>query len=204
MIPVQSIAKFILGVALETAEEVVKREAVNRVKEEFRRRQLKEAKKLIAREIAEAYLSQVKERSEGYIEAVQDMELELGFEDEEGEKLVLIAENVLRKLNVFLEKQNPEGPIIQYLEKRYNEEGIRKITGRLYAGHYVRRRREGVFSIGNKVRYAPLVDKNKPWLSSEKTSQGVGDIIAEYAEKLFEEAFEDRNLDDDVYRQSGY
>lgn len=203
MIPVQALARFVLGIALETAEEVAQKTAEKAVEREFRRRQLQEAKKLIAQQVAEAYLEQVKGKSEAYIEAVESMELELGFEDDEGQKLVLIADNVLRKLNVFLEKQSPEGPIIQFLQKRYNEENIRRVTGRLYAGHYVRRRSEGVFSIGNKMRYAPLVDKNKPWLSSEKTSQGIGDIIAEYTEKLFEDAFEGRDLDEDIYREPG-
>ena len=61
-------------------------------------------------------------------------------------------------------------------------------------------RTQGVYSIGNKVRYAPLVDKNKPWLSSDKTAQGIGDIIAEKVEELFEEAFDERDLGNDDIR----
>ena len=149
--------------------------------------------------LAQNFLDQVKERSEGYIEAVQDIELDVDF-DESSDNINVVVNNVLKRLNIFLNTKGPETPIIQYLEQRYNEEGIKRITGKLYAGHFVRRRTQGVYSIGNKVRYAPLVDKNKPWLSSDKTAQGIGDIIAEKVEELFEEAFDERDLGDDDIR----
>ena len=118
------------------------------------------------------------------------MEAEVGFEGEEGKELVIIAENALRELEVFLEKQTQDGPIISYLKRRYEEENVNKITGRLFAGHYISRESEGAYKIYNKMSYAPLVDKNKPWLSSDKTSQGIGDIVAQQAEKIFSEAFD--------------
>jgi len=37
-------------------------------------------------------------------------------------------------------------------------------------------------------------------LSSDKTAQGIGDIIAEKVEELFEEAFDERDLGDDDIR----
>ena len=50
------------------------------------------------------------------------------------------------------------------------------------------------------MAYAPLVDKNKPWLSSDKTSQGIGDIIAEKANEIFEKAFDVDLSEDDILR----
>jgi hypothetical protein len=124
------------------------------------------------------------------VEAVAAMELEASANEEEGEKLVVIAENALRELEIFLEKQDQDGPIITYLKRRYEEEGVKQITGRLYAGHLVGRQSEGVYKIYNRMAYAPLVDKNKPWLSSETTAQGIGEVIAQKADEIFQQAFD--------------
>lgn len=186
MIPVQALAKYVLGIALDSAKE----QATEAARRSALLGQLKDVKILVAEQIAKAYTEQVKALSEGYIKAIQDSTLEIEFSKDEGGKLVLLAENALRKLEVYLEEQNPDGPIIQYLQRRYEEEYVRKITGRLYAGHYINRTGEGVYKIYNRMAYAPLVDKNKPWLSSEKTAQGIGDLIAEKADQLFQEAFD--------------
>ena len=203
MIPVQALSKFIIGIALDGVKDVLKNEvkdaARERIKEAALKSQMQNVKALIGEQIAQNFLDQVKERSEGYIEAIQDMELDVDF-DESSDNINVVVNNVLKRLNIFLSTKGPETPIIQYLEQRYNEEGIKRITGKLYAGHFVRRRTQGVYSIGNKVRYAPLVDKNKPWLSSDKTAQGIGDIIAEKVEKLFEEAFDEKDLAEDEIR----
>ncbi len=203
MIPIQALSKFIIGVALDGVKDTLKNEvkdaARERIKEAALKSQMQNVKALLGEQIAQNFLEQVKERSEGYIEAVQDLELDIDYA-ESSDNINVVVENVLKRLNIFLNTKGPETPIIQYLEQRYNEEGIKRVTGRLYAGHFVRRRTQGVYSIGNKVRYAPLVDKNKPWLSSDKTAQGIGDIIANKVEELFEEAFDERDLGDDDIR----
>jgi hypothetical protein len=203
MIPVQALSKFIIGVALDGVKDALKDqvqgEVEDRMKEAAFRSQMQNVKSLLGEQIAQNFLEQVKERTEGYIEAIEDMELDMDY-DESSDNINVVVNNVLKRLNIFLNTKGPETPIIQYLEQRYNEEGIKRITGKLYAGHFVRRRTQGVYSIGNKVRYAPLVDKNKPWLSSDKTSQGIGDIIANKVEELFEEAFDERDLADDDIR----
>ena len=197
MIPVQALSQFIIGVALDGVKaslaNEVKEAAREQMKEAALKSQMQSVKALLSEQIAQNFLDQVKERSEGYIEAIESIELEVDYGNSP-DNIDAIVSNVLKRLNIFLSIKGPEAPIIQYLEQRYNEEGIKRITGRLYAGHFVRRRTQGVYSIGNKVRYAPMVDKNKPWLSSEKTSQGIGDIIAEKIEELFVEAFDERDI----------
>ena len=190
MIPVAALSRLILGLALDDAKEVVKRQAKKAAIKIEQERALRAAKALIAEQIANSYATQVKELSEGYIKAVEEATAELSFVEDEDKKLSLAAENALRKLEIYIESQNPDGPVIKYLQKRYEEEGIRRISGKLYASHYVLRKTQGVYSVYNRAAYAPLVDKNKPWLSSDKTSQGVGDIIAEKADQLFKEAFD--------------
>ena len=200
MIPVTALSRFILGLALGSARDILADSAKQVVKEEQRRRDLQAAKALIAEQIAEAYSQQVKDISEGYIKAIQDSALEIEFSEDESGKLMLLAEGALRKLEIYLDEQNPDGPIIQFLQKRYEEENIKQITGRLYAGHFVNRKGTGLYSIYNKMGYAPKVDRNKPWLSSDKTSQGIGDIVAAKAEELFEEAFKIDLTEEEVRR----
>ena len=181
IIPVRALARIVLGIALDGARETAKEEARKKILES----QFPAVKALLAEQLAQSYSEYVKDLSIGYVEAVAAMELEASAADGEGEKLVIIAENALRELEVFLEKQDQEGPIITYLKRRYEEEGVKQITGRLYAGHLVGRQSEGVYKIYNRMAYAPLVDKNKPWLSSETTAQGIGEVIAQKADEIF-------------------
>ena len=186
IIPVRALARIVLGIALDGARETAKEEARKKILES----QFPAVKALLAEQLAQSYSEYVKDLSIGYVEAVAAMELEASANDGEGEKLVIIAENALRELEVFLEKQDQEGPIITYLKRRYEEEGVKQITGRLYAGHLVGRQSEGVYKIYNRMAYAPLVDKNKPWLSSETTARGIGEVIAQKADEIFQQAFD--------------
>jgi len=186
IIPIRALARVVLGIALDGARETAKEEARKKILES----QFPAVKALLAEQLAQSYSEYVKDLSIGYVEAVAAMELEASAADGEGEKLVIIAENALRELEIFLEKQDQEGPIITYLKRRYEEEGVKQITGRLYAGHLVGRQSEGVYKIYNRMAYAPLVDKNKPWLSSENTAQGIGEVIAQKADEIFQQAFD--------------
>ena len=196
MIPIRALSAFVLKMALDSAKEEIKEEAKRKILEA----QFPAVKALIAEQVANSYTEYVKDLSLAYIESVASMEAEVGFEEGEQEKLVIIAENAIKELEVFLDKQSQDGPIISFIKRRYGEEGIRKITGNLYAGNYIRKQSEGVYKIYNRMAYAPLVDKNKPWLSSDKTSQGIGDIIAEKANEIFEKAFDVDLSEDDILR----
>lgn len=196
MIPIRALSAFVLKMALDSAKEEIKEEAKKKILEA----QFPAVKALIAEQVANSYTEYVKGLSLAYIESVASMEAEVGFEEGEQEKLVIIAENAIKELEVFLDKQSQDGPIISFIKRRYEEEGIRKITGNLYAGNYIRKQSEGVYKIYNRMAYAPLVDKNKPWLSSDKTSQGIGDIIAEKANEIFEKAFDVDLSEDDILR----
>ena len=196
MIPIRALSAFILRMALDSAKEEIKKESRKKALEA----QFPAVKTLLAEQVAKSYTEYVKDLSLAYIESVASMEAEVGFEDGEQEKLVIIAENAIKELEIFLDKQSQDGPIISFIKRRYDEEGIRKITGNLYAGNYIRKQSEGVYKIYNRMAYAPLVDRNKPWLSSDKTSQGIGDIVAEKANEIFEKAFDVDLSEDDILR----
>lgn len=204
MIPVGLIARAIMGITLDAAKDSIlqnfKQEALAQQKREAFKAQLPAFKALIAEQVANAYAKEIKDRSEGYVKAVETMSLEMTVAEDDTKDFSILAENALKKLEVFIENQGQDGPIISYLKTRYKEEDIKIITGRLYGAHYIKKQSEGVYSIYNRKTYAPLVDKNKPWLSSDTTSQRIGEIIAEKASEFFAEEFDIDLGDDPVYK----
>jgi len=186
LLPVASLARLFLTEAVEDAKNIISKDDKQKVLQS----QFPAVKALLAEQLAESYSSYVKDLSIGYIQAVSNSQLEISTLKEDDQKLVKIAENALKELEVFLEEQDQDGPIISYLKRRYEQEGIRQFTGRLFAGHYINKDSNGVYQVYNQMAYAPLVDKNKPWLSSDTTAKGIGDMIAEKADEIFQQAFD--------------
>jgi len=186
LLPIASLARYFLTEAVQDARKIVEKDAKKKVLQS----QFPAVKALLAEQLANSYSEYVKDISIGYIQAVADSQLEISTVKEDEQKLVKIAESALKELEIFLEEQDQDGPIISYLKRRYEQEGIRQFTGRLFAGHYINRQSDGVYQIYNQMAYAPLVDKNKPWLSSDTTAKGIGDMIAEKADEIFQQAFD--------------
>ena len=186
LLPIASLARYFLTEAIQDARKIVEKDAKKKVLQS----QFPAVKALLAEQLANSYSEYVKDISIGYIQAVADSQLEISTVKEDEQKLVKIAESALKELEIFLEEQDQDGPIISYLKRRYEQEGIRQFTGRLFAGHYINRQSDGVYQIYNQMAYAPLVDKNKPWLSSDTTAKGIGDMIAEKADEIFQQAFD--------------
>ena len=105
MIPVQALSKFIIGVALDGVKSSLAGEVKNAAREQMKeaalKSQMQNVKALLGEQIAQNFLDQVKERSEGYIEAVQDIELDVDF-DESSDNINVVVNNVLKRLNIFL------------------------------------------------------------------------------------------------------
>ena len=99
MIPIRALSAFVLKMALDSAKEEIKEEAKRKILEA----QFPAVKALIAEQVANSYTEYVKDLSLAYIESVASMEAEVGFEEGEQEKLVIIAENAIKELEVFLE-----------------------------------------------------------------------------------------------------
>lgn len=159
---------------------------------------MENARKAVNSHIAERYSKEVEYNITQYISALKESNVEVSFKGKPGEALVTRAEHAISELEGFLEKQNPDGPVIQFLLRRYDEEYVRIITGRLYAGHYVSRKGQGIYEVANKMGYAANVDKRKPWLSSPKTAMGIEEIIASEALRIFSEAFTNLDLSSDM------
>ena len=193
MIP-KVIASGIMAAVLNSAKkellEVAKSQIIKTQKEALR-------KDLLAKVTAQ-YTKEAEYNFSRYILALESAQVEISFEGKPGQALINKAQSAVDELENYLDNQNPDGAVIQFLRKRYGEEGINIITGRLYAGHYVGKKSQGVYEVANKMGYAAPVDKRKPWLSSEKTTQGIEDVLANAAKEIFELTFEDLDLSSDI------
>jgi len=153
-----------------------------------------DARKKIIAHVAQKYTEEVEHNISQYIRSLAEASVDVEFEGKPGQALISRAEGAIRELEIYIEKQNPDGAVIRYLQERYKEEGIRIITGRLYAGHYVNSTGQGTYEIMNKMGYATAVDTTRPWLTGEKTTEGVAEMIANAAAEIFELSFEDVDL----------
>lgn len=193
MIP-KVIASGIMAVVLNSAKkellEVAKSQIIKTQKEALR-------KDLLAK-VTTQYTKEAEYNFSQYIRALESANVEISFEGKPGQAFINKAQSAVNELESYLDNQNPDGAVIQFLKKRYGEEGINIITGRLYAGHYVGKKSQGAYEVANKMGYASPVDKRKPWLSSEKTTQGIEDMLVNAAREIFELTFEDLDLSSDI------
>lgn len=197
------IPKILAGLVVKQILQNSKNEVVKAAQNALIAQEMKRVRALMLQHVAQKYTEEVTYNIQQYIKTLEQVNIEISFEGKPGETLIRKAQAAFKELEVFLDKQNPDGPIIQYLQRRYDEEGVNIITGKLYAGHYVSKRGQGIYEVANKMGYAADVDKRKPWLSSEKTSQGIDEIVSEQAVKIFEQIFESSNLSEDDVQTRG-
>lgn len=182
----------ILSSAKKQVLEIAKSQIIKTQKEALR-------KDLLAKVTAQ-YTREAEYNFSQYIESLASVEAEINFEGKPGEAFINKAQTAVEELESYIDNQTQEGAVIQFLKRRYGEEKINIITGRLYAGHYVGRKSQGVYEIANKMGYAGYVDNRKPWLSSERTIQGIQEILENSAQELFELVFEDVDLSSEISR----
>jgi len=197
------IPKILAGLVVKQILQNSKNEVVKAAQSSLIAQEMKRVRALMLQHVAEKYTEEVTYNIQQYIKTLEQVNVEISFKGKPGETLIRKAQAAFKELEVFLDKQNPDGPIIQYLQRRYDEEGINIITGRLYGGHYVSKRGQGIYEVANKMGYAANVDKRKPWLSSETTAQGIDEIVSEQAIKIFEQIFESSNLSEDDVQTRG-
>ena len=193
MIP-KVIASGIMASVLRSAQ----KELLETAKSAIIKSQKEALRKDLLAKITSQYTKEAEHNFSQYIQALEAAQVEVSSEGKPGQALINRAQAAVDELEHYLDKQNPDGAVIQFLKKRYNEEGIRIITGKLYAGHYVGKRSQGVYEVANKMGYAAPVDRRKPWLSSEKTTQGIEEMLTNAAQEIFELTFEDLDLSSDV------
>lgn len=186
----KAIAAAVMGSVLNS----VKKEAIETAKSHLLKTSMGRAREAMLAHVAEQYSREVEYNISQYIESLAAAEVEIEFKGKPGEALVMRAQSAVEELEGYLDAQNPDGAVIQYLKRRYSEEGVQIISGRLYAGHYVNRVAQGTYEVLNRMGYAAAVDRRKPWLTGEKTIQGVEEIVSKAALEMFEIMFDDVDL----------
>lgn len=190
----KALASVIMGQVLASA----KKDVIDVAKNQIIKAQMQGARKAMLSHVAEKYTEEVEYNFSQYIKALSESNVSVEFRGKPGEALVLRAENAIKELEGYIEAQNPDGAVIQFLKKRYKEEGVRIISGKLYAGHYINKKSQGQYEILNRMGYAAAVDKRKPWLSSDKTAEGVSNMISEAAVEIFNVMFDDVDLSSEL------
>jgi len=190
----KALAAAIMGSVLQSA----KKDIIQTAKSQLLEQSMRSAREAMLAHVAEQYSREVEYNLSQYVRALGEASVDVEFRGKPGEALISKAESAIKELEIYIEKQNPDGAVIQYLQKRYKEEGVRIITGRLYGGHYVGRKGQGIYEVANRMGYAANVDKRKPWLTGDKTTQGLEDMMAKAAIEIFELTFGDVDLSDDL------
>lgn len=190
----RAIASAVMGAVLSSS----KKEVMEIAKRQIVQSQMEGARKAMLAHVAEKYTEEVEYNLSQYIRALGQSNVEIEFKGKPGEALIMRAESAVKELEGYIEAQNPDGAVIQFLKRRYKEEGVKIISGRLYAGHYVNRRAQGIYEVANKMGYAAAVDKRKPWLTGQKTTEGIENIITNAAVEIFEVMFEDVDLSSEI------
>lgn len=190
----KALAAAVMGAVLSSS----KKEVLEIAKGQIMQAQMEGVRKAMLSHVVEKYTEEVEFNYSQYIRALGQASVSVEYVGKPGATLISRAESAVEELSGWVEAQNPDGAVIQFLKQRYNEEGIRIISGRLYAGHYINRKSQGVYEVLNRMGYAAQVDKRKPWLSSPKTSQGLESMIADAAIEIFEVLFDDIDLSSDI------
>lgn len=190
----KAIAAAIMGNVLASA----KKDIIDTAKADLLRAAKEDARKALVAHVAEKYTEEVHHNVSAYIEALGNSSAEIEFHGKPGEALILRAEQSVRELEAYIESQNPDGAIIKFLQTKYTQAGINIITGRLYAGHLVHKKAQGVYEIMNTMGYASAVDKRKPWLTSPDTYAGIESLVVKAAQEIFELSFDGLDLSSEM------
>jgi hypothetical protein len=190
----KALASAIMGAVLSST----KKEVINVAQRRIAQTQMEGIRKAMLSHVAEKYAEEAEHNFSQYIRALGKATVDLEYEGKPGQALIMRAESAVKELEGYIEAQNPNGAVIQFLQRRYKEEGVRIISGRLYAGHYVNRKSQGIYEVLNRMGYAAPVDKRKPWLTGQKTAEGLENMLADAALEIFNVMFDDVDLSSDM------
>ena len=190
----KALASAIMGAVLSST----KREVINVAQRRIAQSQMEGVRKAMLSHVAEKYTEEVEYNFSQYIRALGEATVDIEYKGRPGEALIMRAESAVKELEGYIEAQNPNGAVIQFLQRRYKEEGVRIISGRLYAGHYVNRKSQGIYEVLNRMGYASEVDRRKPWLTGQKTTEGLENMLADAAVEIFNVMFDDVDLSSDM------
>lgn len=163
---------FMRDVIEDSIRSVAKREAVAQLSESVRVEFL--------RTVAEGYTREVTHNIGQYVRSVEAMSVVVSS-DNTGERLYTALQSSLKSLEVELERQGPDSPIIKYLQEKYGGRDTASVVGL---------QQRPVYSMLSG--YSESAQSDQPWLNRAMAdSPEIGEILATEASRIFDRLFSD-------------
>jgi len=160
---------FIRDVIEDSAKQIAKREAVSQIAESVREEFL--------RTVAEGYSRELTHNISQYVRSIEAATVEIDSGNY-GEQLFDSLQSSLKSLEVELERQGPDSPVIRYLQSRYGGQS-ESLVGRKPMPVYA-----------TVPGYAKSRDLNRPWLNRvQSDSPEINEILATEASRIFDRIF---------------
>ena len=160
---------FMRDVIEDSVRSVVKREAVSQVAESVRAEFL--------RTVAEGYSREITHNISQYIRSIEAAQVEIDSGNY-GERLFDSLQSSLKTLEVELERQGPDSPVVRYLQERYGGQS-ESLVGRKPVPVYA-----------TVSGYTNARDPYRPWLNRVQTDfPEINEILATEASRIFDRIF---------------
>ena len=160
---------FMRDVIEDSVRSVVKREAVSQVAESVRAEFL--------RTVAEGYSREITHNISQYIRSIEAAQVEIDSGNY-GERLFDSLQSSLKTLEVELERQGPDSPVVRYLQERYGGQS-ESLVGRKPVPVYA-----------TVSGYTNARDPYRPWLNRVQTDfPEINEILAAEASRIFDRIF---------------
>jgi len=161
---------FMRDVIEDSVRSVAKREAVAQLSESVRVEFL--------RTVAEGYTREITHNIGQYVRSVEAISVVVSS-DNTGERLYTALQSSLKNLEVELERQGPDSPVIKYLQERYGGRDTASVVGL---------QQRPVYSMLSG--YSESAQSDQPWLNRVlKDSPEIGEILATEASRIFDRLF---------------
>lgn len=161
---------FMRDVIEDSVRSVAKREAVAQLSESVRVEFL--------RTVAEGYTREVTHNIGQYVRSVEAMSVVVSS-DNTGERLYTALQSSLKNLEVELERQGPDSPVIKYLQEKYGGRDTASVVGL---------QQLPVYSMLSG--YSESDQADQPWLNRAMAdSPEIGEILATEASRIFDRLF---------------
>jgi hypothetical protein len=160
---------FIRDVIEDSAKQIAKREAVSQIAESVRAEFL--------RTVAEGYSRELTHNISQYVRSIEAATVEVDS-DNYGERLFDSLQSSLKTLEVELERQGPDSPVVRYLQSRYGGQS-ESLVGRRPMPVYA-----------TVPGYTKTRDLDRPWLNrAQSDSPEINEILATEASRIFDRIF---------------
>jgi hypothetical protein len=162
---------FVKNIVEESQKKILKSESVLQLGEGVRKEFL--------RTVAEGFTREVAHNLSQYVKSVGEMSVSIAAAGNDGERLFTALQTALKQLEVELEEQGPDSPVIAYLTRKYGERSDQALVGRPT--------RSVADMLGDKDAFA-----DRPWLNRTLASPDATEFLSAEASRIFERLLADQ------------